>query len=311
MQNRRYILIYLTTLFLTGNLFAQYAGFIPYKQNDKWIVLDTACKIISKEKYDTICLMQTAIARVKQNNKWGYINMYCTPLIPIMYDTIGNFDGYLSALVKLKGKWGYIDRSNKIIIPIIYDEFGSFHSVYQEAQVRKDDSVYYINRKGEWVDIKKTRNYGICGGAHTTSIRFNAKVIRSKDSLFGLISDGFCNGKKDTLLPCKYSKIIYKDVSPFAILLNKKYSLYNTTEEKMFVTDCDTMNFYSESGQTNWVVYRKNKITGIVHPFGREKVEINCKSLKIISGDFIYITDNENQSYYINSKGKKFIPKIN
>lgn len=251
--------------------------------------------------------MDNAIARVKQNDKWGYINMYCTPIIPIIYDTIGNYDGYECALVKLKGKWGYIDRRNKETIPITYDELGSFNTASNCAKVRKNDSTFYINRKGEWVDIK---NVIIPIGCimHNISIRFNAKTIKSKDSLFGLISDGVCDGKKDTLLPCKYTKIIYIEVSPFAILENKKYSLYNTTEKKMLVTDCDTMSFYREAEQTYWVLYRKNKTTGIVHPYGRELTEINCKSMKIITGDFIYITDDKNQSYYINSKGKKFIP---
>ncbi len=310
MQNRIFILIYIIILITVCKVSAQEKGFIPYKLNKKWIVLNDSCKIISTEKYDTICLMNGGLARVKQNRKWGVLNRECIAVIPIYYDTIGDFDGHEFAIVKRGKKWGYINRRNETIIPIIYDELGKFNSIYNDVQVKKNDSVYYINRKGEWVDITKTRNFGVCGGAKSVSIRFNARIIKNKNGLYGLFSEGRSEGN-DTLLPCVYKQINSTYTSNFAILVKEKYSLYNTANEKMVLVDCDSISFYKESEQTYWILYRKKEITGIIHPYGREQIEINYKTIKIITGDFIYITDDKNQAYYINYKGKKYIPKTN
>lgn len=291
-------------------VFAQEKGFIPYQLNKKWIVLNDSCKIISTEKYDTICLMNGGLARVKQKNKWGFLNRNCIAVIPIIYDTIGNFDGHEVAMVKQRNKWGYVNKRNELIIPIIYDELGNFNSIYNDAQVKKNDSIYYINRKGEWVDIKKTRNFGVCGGSSVTLNVFMGRVIKNRSGLYGLFSEGKAQGN-DTLLPCEYKQINSIYTSRFAILIKEKYSLYNTINEKMVLIDCDTISFYRENKDAYWVLYKKNEVTGFIHPYGEQQTEINYKAIKIITGDFIYITDDNNQSYYINYKGKKYIPKTN
>ena len=78
----------------------------------------------------------------------------------------------------------------------------------------------------------------------------------------------------------------------------------------MVLFDCDTMSFYYERKEEYWVLYRKKGITGFISPYGDQQTEINYKAIKIVTGDFIYITDDTNKSYYINSKGKKYIPKL-
>jgi hypothetical protein len=83
MISRKHILIYIIASLVICRIFAQEKSFIPYKLKNKWVVLDTSCRIISKEKYDTVYLMVDGFAQVKQKNKWGYINKNAVTVIPI------------------------------------------------------------------------------------------------------------------------------------------------------------------------------------------------------------------------------------
>ncbi len=297
-------------LFIAFGANAQEQGFIPYKQNKKWIVLNDSCQIISKDKYDTVCLMVGGLAKVKQKNKWGYVNIKGETVIPIIYDEIGEFDGNGFARVRKKHMWGYSNNKNEVVVPLIYDSIGFYNTYakYHYAKVKMHDSTYYIDRKGKWINPEQVGAFGVCGTGHGFFESFMARVIKNKNGLFGLFSEGKGTGN-DTLLPCEYKQILYVSESSFAILQKEKYSLYNTGKEKMILTDCDTISFYEENVNAYWVLYKKNKTTGIIHPYGYQQTEIDYKFIKIITGYFIYITDSENHSYYIDYKGKKFIPK--
>jgi hypothetical protein len=295
-------------LFTVCKISAQEKGFIPYKLDKKWVVLNDSCQIISKEKYDTVCLMSGGVARVKQKGKWGYINRNCSTVVTCKYDEISGFDATGYARVRNKKKWGYVNRKNELMIPMIYDTIALFNPYDNYAQGKIRDSIFFVDRKGN-------RNTGlfhpaVCGGSIISSINFMAQIIKNKKGLYGLYSQGRAEGN-DTIVPCEYKTIESIYASIFAILIKDKYSLYNTVKQKMVIVDCDTISFYYERREEYWVLYRKMGITGFINPYGDQQTEIDYKSIKIITSDFIYITDNNNKSYYINYKGKKYIPKMN
>ena len=300
----------MTVLLTVCRIFAQEAGFIPYKLNKKWIVLDTACHVISKEKYDTICLMYGGLARVEQKSKWGYINKKGETIIPLSYDEISGFDDAGYARVRNKKKWGFVNRKSELIIPLIYDTIELFNPYDNYAKGRLADSVFFVDRKGNRNPL--IYHGAVCGTGEVGGIYFEAQVIKGKNG-WGLLNNPFDGTKEqykhpDTLVPCIYKKIIATMESSFAILINNKYSLYNTAEKKMLVTNCDTIFFHGRYNTPYWAVFIKNSLKGCATPNGKNIVEANYKSLKIISTDYIYVTDAKNKSYYINSAGKKFIP---
>ena len=275
MLNRKYILIYIIASLAICRIFAQEKGFIPYKLKNKWVVLDTSCQIISKEKYDTVYLMTDGLAQVKQKNKWGFINKRGITIIPIIYDEIFKYGGW-------------------------YFNF---------ARVRIKNDTFFIDNKGQREKIKE-RRMG-CGETGLI-INFEAQPIKGKNgwgllyNVYGMTEEQIKH--RDTLVPCIYKEIISTMESQFAILINNKYSLYNTANKKMLITDCDTMFFHGKYGNPYWVVFIKNNFKGFITPDGMNFYEPKYKGLKIISTDYIYVTDAKNQSYYINSAGKKFIP---
>jgi RNA-binding protein YhbY len=275
MISRKHILIYIIASLVICRIFAQEKSFIPYKLKNKWVVLDTSCRIISKEKYDTVYLMVDGFAQVKQKNKWGYINKNAVTVIPIIYDEIFKYGGWY----------------------------------YNFARVRIKNDTFFIDNKGQREKIKERRR----GCGETAMImNFAAQEIKGKNG-FGLLYNVYGMTEEqikhpDTLVPCIYKKIVSTIESPFAILINNKYSLYNTVNKKMLITDCDTMFFYGKNGTPHWIVFIKKNLKGFVTPNGTNLLEPTYKYLKIINTDFIYVTDAKNQSYFINSAGKKFTP---
>jgi len=308
MRNRIYIMICMIALLTVCTVFAQETGFIPYKLNKKWVVIDTSCQIISKEKYDTICLMVRGFACVKKHNKWGYINKNGETVIPIIYNRIGNFNSDFMAKVQKNSKWGYLNKKGEVTIPLIYDELNDFNEYYDVTLVRIKDSSYYIDKKGR--KAAPPNSYVIDGNSGCNNIDFMAFEIKGKNG-FGLQEMTERLQPADTLVPCIYKKISYAMESRFAILINEKYSLYNTVEKKMLIENCDSIYFYLQSTCNYWVFYKKGKTNGFIAPYSSTLVETNYTSLKIINTNFIYITDDKKLSYYMNSKGKKYIPKIN
>ena len=288
---------------------AQEFKFIPYKQHNKWVVLNDSCRIISTEKYDTVFLPDASgLARVKQKNKWGYINTKAQTAVSVLYDEISSFDGSNYARVRIKNKWGYVNKKNEIMIALKYDSVGKFYpyAKHSFAKVKANDSTYYIDRNGKWIDRLTTGEFGVCGTKGGGYAMNTLKTIKGTQGLYGLIED--CN-QKDTILPCIYKNIIVSPYSAFVIVEKNKYALFDAFKKKEILTNCDTISFYEETSQAYWVLYKKGNITGLIHPHGYRQTEINYKKIKIISGYYIYITDDKNQSYYINYKGKKYIPK--
>jgi hypothetical protein len=53
------------------------------------------------------------------------------------------------AVVQIGEKYGYINTSGNILINPLFDYVGSFHNGL--AQVRLDDKMAYINKKGEYI----------------------------------------------------------------------------------------------------------------------------------------------------------------
>ncbi len=77
---------------------------------------------------EAIINTNSRLIKVKINGKEGYLDMQGNEKVPVIYDTIGNAEGYKSAMLYSRnGKYGYrtIDR---ILFPPIFDKASHFSS---------------------------------------------------------------------------------------------------------------------------------------------------------------------------------------
>ena len=145
--------------FLTDFIYNEIGDFsynhFRIKKNRKYGYIDIFGEIIVEPIYqDAEEYFSEGIAIVKLKNKYGAINTSGNVVIPFEYKSLfTSHDGMLLARKNLKE--GFIDRKNNIIIP--FGKFSCFPKSFSNGFVNvwtMKDGDFYINRKGEKLEIK-------------------------------------------------------------------------------------------------------------------------------------------------------------
>ena len=95
----------------------------PILKDNKWGLMDTTGKIVSKPTYKDIMVTTEGLYGVKyENNKYGFIDKKGKVQIAFDYDEVRPFNNGLSIVSKGLGKLGIINRYNAKIAPCYFVE---------------------------------------------------------------------------------------------------------------------------------------------------------------------------------------------
>ena len=129
-------------------------GIAIVQKNNKCGIIDKKGNQLTDLLYDHIDKFdndQSGLARVSRDKKWGFINKSGEEIIPCIYQNANFFREGLALVTKVNGTTGYLDKTGKIIIP--FDEFTRADNFKNgKAEVRKGNTPYFINKKGETIN---------------------------------------------------------------------------------------------------------------------------------------------------------------
>lgn len=143
------------------NAWSFWEGYAKISQNGKYGFIDKKGNIVIKPSFDeTGNWFEQGLVSVKINDKWGFMDKKGQIKIAPAYDYVEDFSEQLALVAKDTGKtdadgepvihYGYITPKGKIALPLKYNYATSF--INGSAMVISDDSIYFINKKGERVD---------------------------------------------------------------------------------------------------------------------------------------------------------------
>jgi hypothetical protein len=119
-------LIFLLLIIFSTNFLSAQSRVFPFKENNKWGIIDENQKIIKEASFDYITFfinhdLENAHSYASQNSRWGLIDRNGEIIIPFEYDHVLLRNTAKTARLRLDGKVGTFDLKNrKVCIPIIY-----------------------------------------------------------------------------------------------------------------------------------------------------------------------------------------------
>ncbi len=123
-------------------------------RNGKWGAVDGDLNGVIPFKYDYIGLFnEHGFCQVEVSGKCGFVDKQGKEIVPVLYDNINNFQNGFATMKDSHGRWGVIDCHGDIVVPCKFDDEVTFDK-NGVAKVKKDGEEYFINTKGERVEIK-------------------------------------------------------------------------------------------------------------------------------------------------------------
>lgn len=123
-------------------------------RNDKWGAVDGNLNGVIPFKYDCIwSFNEHGFCQVRVSGKYGIVDKQSKEIVPVLYDHIYNFQNGFATMKDSHGRWGVIDCHGDIVVPCKFDDKVTF-DINGVAKVKKDGEEYFINTKGERVEIK-------------------------------------------------------------------------------------------------------------------------------------------------------------
>lgn len=123
-------------------------------RNDKWGAVDGNLNGVIPFKYDCIwSFNEHGFCQVRVSGKYGLVDKQGKEIVPVLYDHIYNFQNGFATMKDSHGRWGVIDCHGDIVVPCKFDDKVTF-DINGVAKVKKDGEEYFINTKGERVEIK-------------------------------------------------------------------------------------------------------------------------------------------------------------
>lgn len=123
-------------------------------RNGKWGAVDGDLNGVIPFKYDCIwSFNEHGFCQVEVSGKCGLVDKQGKEIVPVLYDHINGFQNGFATMKDSHGRWGVIDCHGDIVVPCKFDDEVDFDK-NGVAQVKKDGGEYFINTKGERVEIK-------------------------------------------------------------------------------------------------------------------------------------------------------------
>lgn len=123
-------------------------------RNGKWGAVDGDLNGVIPFKYDCIwSFNEHGFCQVEVSGKYGLVDKQGKEIVPVLYDHIYNFQNGFATMKDSHGRWGVIDCHGDIVVPCKFDDKVTF-DINGVAKVKKDGEEYFINTKGERVEIK-------------------------------------------------------------------------------------------------------------------------------------------------------------
>lgn len=122
-------------------------------RNGKWGAVDGDLNGVIPFKYDCIwSFNEHGFCQVEVYGKYGLVDKQGKEIVPVLYDHINNFQNGFATMKDSHGRWGVIDCHGDIVVPCKFDNEVAFDK-NGVAKVEKDSEEYFINTKGERVEI--------------------------------------------------------------------------------------------------------------------------------------------------------------
>lgn len=124
-------------------------------KDEKWALLNSEWKEITKYEYDNILLDEFGVCSrndvvfVKRKDKYQMLGTDGKAISKTEYEDAKPFYTGEMTAVKQDGKWGFIDQSGKLKIPCSYEDAGPFSKYY--APVKQNGKWGFIDRNGKLV----------------------------------------------------------------------------------------------------------------------------------------------------------------
>lgn len=123
-------------------------------RNGKWGAVDGDLNGVIPFKYDCIwSFNEHGFCQVEVSGKYGLVDKQGKEIVPVLYDHINGFQNGFATMKDSHGRWGVIDCHGDIVVPCKFDDEVPFDK-NGVAKVKKDGEDYFINTKGERVEIK-------------------------------------------------------------------------------------------------------------------------------------------------------------
>ncbi|MEG0671975.1 WG repeat-containing protein, partial [Clostridium sp.] len=209
-------------------------GLAPASLGCKYGYINTSGELVIPPIYDYTTPFYKGLAIVYLNNKSGLINtkgeILCEPKFS-QIDWYGDSDIIPAAYIDDNGNSKYIciNKYGEILFETNYTNIMPLMSNSQDTlQVRKDNKVGYINKKG----------IEILSPIYDNTHQIGELFIVSINNKYGLI------GKyQKELLKCEYTSITHFSENIFSISKDNKYGLYNATTNTFTELLYDEMTF--------------------------------------------------------------------
>lgn len=120
------------------------------QRNNFWAYIDQNGQQRTAFKYTYAEPFANGFAKVRIGNKYGFINEQGKAITPIIYDHAYDFNNGIT-IVNIGLKYGYINDAGLPLTEVEFDVAEFFNRGV--ARVKKEGKEYFINKKGERVDI--------------------------------------------------------------------------------------------------------------------------------------------------------------
>lgn len=123
-------------------------GIIRVKKDNRWAMMDTLGKVLTKYQYLDIRRMGEAYYAVQNgDSKWGFVNKKGKTQIPYEYDEVWQFRNGFAPASKGKEKWGLINRFNAKVVPCEFKSVKFINDKYEFTD--REGNVYVVNEQGD------------------------------------------------------------------------------------------------------------------------------------------------------------------
>lgn len=273
------------------------------KEGEKYGVIDKNGRWLLPAEYDEI-KREYSYFLLTRDGKKGLLAKDSTFLIPTQYQDIKYYSYEKFIKVKKDEKWGVINSQNKIVIPLQYERIENLG----QNLIKIYDGKYWklINYDGEEINGQEYSSVNFLSNMNNRDLIFVSQLYRS----------GIIDKKGNTILPCKFEKVIpdINKINPvgipdlYPVQQNKKWGYAKKGGAIVIPCQFEKVSFF----RRQVALIKKDSKFYLIDTKGNiisKDGYYDIKGFNLLT-DLAIVTDSNNKRGAINGKGEEIIPVI-
>ena len=250
-------------------------GFVIFKKNEKYGVLNNKGEEIIECKYDKIKEHKDGLFAVKSKEKWGFLNSKNEVIVDFAFEELDNLvnDRFCG---KYNKKWGLYDIDGSYYIENAYEEMKYIGSFVENYAIRRSNSNWEIS--DQWGNLKSNSKFisvnrffsdfalASIKKYHLAFLDLEGDIAINLGKLNIISASDFCNDFGEEVKLTKITKIIDN---------NKLSGFINLQGKEIIECKFDSVSSFSDGLARVGLNYK----FGFINAFGDEQISIKYKNL--------------------------------